>query len=77
MNKRGTGAVFCLIAALLYAARYLTAAIFMGNVSSWSQDLFRLGFEYQGSGLLVASIISLIVGLGYLIWGEIEERKKH
>lgn len=75
MNKRGTGAIFCLIGSLLFAARYITAAIFMSNVSSWDSMLLAEGLEYQGYGLLVFSVISLIIGAVYLVWAEIEERK--
>lgn len=75
MNRRVTGAIFCLIAGLLFSARYITAAIFMSNISSWDRELFKAGLEYQGEALLVLSIISLIVGITYLIWSEIEEKK--
>lgn len=76
MNKRGTGAIFCLIAAILYAARYLAAAIFMSGISSWNSNLFENGLEYVGSSLLTLSVVSLIIGIAYLIWAEIEEQKK-
>jgi hypothetical protein len=76
MNKRGTGAVFCLIAAILFASRYITAAIFMSGVSSWSSGLFGAGLQYVGTPLNTFSIISLIVGIGYLLWAEISEMKK-
>ena len=76
MNKRGTGAIFCLIAAILYAARYLAAAIFMTGISSWNSNLFENGLEYVGSSLLTLSVVSLIIGIAYLIWAEIEEQKK-
>ena len=72
MNKRGAGVVFCLIAALLFSARYITAAIFMNNVS----ELFASGLRYQGNALLVLSVISLLAGVAYLVWAEIEEWKR-
>lgn len=75
MNRRGTGAIFCLIAALLFAARYITAAIFMSGGSSWDSSLFSAGLEYQGLGLMILSIISLIVGISYLVWAEIKDKK--
>lgn len=58
---------FCAIAALLYIARYITAAIFGSGVSSWSADLFGRMLEYTGPGLLIMSIISLVAGVVYLI----------
>ena len=59
MNNKGVGAVFCLIAALLMAAKYLAAAIFMSGVVSWSGELFRSGLEYVGSPLSIAAGIAL------------------
>lgn len=75
MNRRGTGVVFCLIGALLFAARYITAAIFMSNVSSWDSMLFSSGLEHQGNGLLIFSVLSFVAGIVYLVWAEIDERK--
>lgn len=74
MNKRATGAAFCAIAALLFAARYIAAAIFMSNDSSWSANLFAAGLEYVGVGLPIASGIALAVGIFYLAWAEMENR---
>lgn len=76
MNKRGTGAIFCLIASILFSARYITAAIFMSNFASWDNQSFLAGLEYQGSVLLIVSVISLIIGVLYLILAEIENKKK-
>lgn len=76
MNKRGTGAIFCFIAATLFSTRYIAAAIYMSSVSSWDSNLFSNGLEYVGSPLLYLSIISLIIGVGYLICGELEDKKK-
>ncbi len=75
MNKRGAGVLFCLIAAILFSARYISAAIFMSGVVSWSNDLFLSSLEYIGYPLLSLSTLSLIVGVAYLIWAEWEEWK--
>ena len=75
MNKRGAGVLFCLIAAILFSARYISAAIFMSGVVSWSKDLFLSSLEYIGYPLLSLSTLSLIVGVAYLIWAEWEEWK--
>jgi hypothetical protein len=66
MSKRGAGVVFCLISAILFSARYLSAAIFMSSVSSWNSELFQHALDYVGLPLLLFSIISLIVGILYL-----------
>lgn len=76
MNKRGAGVIFCLMAGMLFSARYITAAIFMSNVTSWDSLLFTAGLEYQGNGLLICSVISFVLGVIYLVWGEIDDRKK-
>lgn len=76
MNKRGVGAVFCIIACILFSVKYITVAIFMSGVSSWGSDLFDAGLEYVGSPLTVLSIISLILGLIYLVWAEFSDKKK-
>ncbi len=73
MNKRGTGVLFCLIAAILFASRYIASAIFMSGVSSWNSELFHAGLQYVGSSLNNFSIISLTVGIVYLLWAEISE----
>lgn len=76
MNNKGIGSIFCLIAALLTSARYLSAAIFMSGVSSWDSDLFSCGLEYIGSPLKTASIISLVVGILFLVYGISQDIKK-
>ena len=73
MNKRGTGVIFCLIAGLLYATKYLTAAIFMSGVSTWDESLFQRGLLCVGDRLSNFSVISLLIGIAYLVWAEIDE----
>ena len=51
MNNKGVGAVFCLISAILTSARYIAAAIFMSNVTSWDSTLFQAGLSYVGAPL--------------------------
>lgn len=75
MNKRGTGVVFCAIAAFLYISRYIAAAIFMSGVLSWDASLFAAGLEYVGTSPLIVSVVSLIIGVIYLVWAEIEDKK--
>ena len=69
MNNKGVGAVFCLISAILASARYITAGIFMSNVSSWNDGLFQSGLNYVGSPLKTASVIALIAGVCFLAVG--------
>lgn len=78
MNNKGVGAVFCLIAAMLYCTRYLAAAMFMQGISSWNAELFHAGLTYVGDSLTVLSLLALIAGilfLGYGLYQEIREKR--
>ena len=75
MNRRAAGVCFCAIAAVLFAARYLTAARFGSGVLSWDAGLFRAMLEYVGTPLLTLSILSLVAGIAYLIFSEIKKEK--
>lgn len=76
MSRRTAGVMFCLIAAILYSVRYVSAAVFMSGVSSWDRGLFAAGLEYVGSPLRTLSIISLLVGVAYLVLAEFSDRSK-
>ena len=75
MTKRSVGVIFCLISALLFSARYISAAIYMSSAILWNSELFAAALEYVGSPLLTFSIISLVAGVFYLIWGEMSEKE--
>ena len=75
MNNKGIGAVFCLIAAILTAARYLSASIFMSGISAWSSELFQTSLEYIGPVLPTAAIAALIVGVIFLGVGVFQDMK--
>lgn len=72
MSRRATGTAFCAIAALLYASRYLAAAIFGSGVAGWNADLFQAMLQYVGSPLVRLSVWSLAAGIVYLAWAEYE-----
>jgi ornithine cyclodeaminase/alanine dehydrogenase-like protein (mu-crystallin family) len=72
MSRRKTGALLIVTASILYAARFVTAAIFGSGMSSWNAELFDALLEYVGPELVIASAIALALGLVYLIWGEIK-----
>ena len=76
MNNKGVGAVFCLISAILTSARYIAAAIFMSNVTSWDSTLFQAGLSYVGDPLKITAIIALIVGICFLGYGVFQESQK-
>ena len=73
MNKRGTGVAFIAIAAFLFSAKYISAAIFGSGLASYNKDLFNAMLEFVGFPLHICSIIALILGLAYIGWGEYEE----
>ncbi|MBN2048561.1 MAG: hypothetical protein JW750_12020 [Anaerolineaceae bacterium] len=76
MSRRTTGAVLIFTAAFLYAAKFIAAATFGSGLNNWNSDLFRSMLRYVDQGLTPASVIALIAGIIYLIWAEIEEKKK-
>jgi len=76
MNNKGVGAVFCLISAVLASTRYLAAAIFMSNVTSWDSSLFQAGLSYTGTPLKAAAVIALIAGICFLGCGVVQDLKK-
>ena len=73
MNKRGTGVAYLAIAALLFSAKYISAAIIGSGITSWNKDLFNVMLKFVGFPLHIYSIIALILGLAYIGWGEYEE----
>ena len=73
MNNKGVGAVFCLIAAILMAAKYVSAAVYLSGSVSRNNELFHLGLEYVGSPLSAAAVIALAIGVVFLIWGIVQD----
>ena len=73
MNKRGAGVAFIAIAAVLFSAKYISAVIFGSSTKVWEEYFFNEMLSYIGNPLNVCSIIALIVGLVYIVWGEFEE----
>ncbi len=76
MSRRKTGATLIAVAAFLYAARFIAAAIFGCGISSWDADLFNAMMQYVGPDLWYAAAIALAAGLVYLIWSEFEGKSK-
>jgi hypothetical protein len=77
LSRRTTGTFFICISAFLYGVRYLSAAIFGSNLSSWSSELFNAMMDYVGKGPKNLSILALIIGIIYLIWAELERDSKY
>ncbi len=76
MSKRGVGAVFCLISAILYSARFISAASYYSGTSGpWSSEQFQTFLSYVGPpwGMIW---LSFLIGVAYLLWGEIEDYRR-
>lgn len=76
MAKRGAGIAFIAISAFLLSIKYISAAIFGSGVASWDGDLFNAMLSYVGNTLSNFSLLSLLVGILYIVWGEYEELKR-
>lgn len=72
MQRRTAGIVLLGIAAFLYGVRYISAAIFGSNVSSWGSDLFKVMLNSVGEGPIMFSRIAFIAGVIYLVLAEFE-----
>lgn len=75
MEKMISGALFCLTAAMLKSAKYLSAALYMAGNASQSRELFANGLRYVGSGPDATAAVSLVLGVILLIWGIADTHK--
>lgn len=76
MNRRSAGLGFIFIAAILYATKYIAAAIFGSGVMSWNADLFQAMLSCVGNALNNWSLLALIMGILYLVWAEVTTSNK-
>lgn len=60
------------IAAFLISVQYITIAIFGSNTTVWTVEFFNIVKSSVGNTLKTLSILSLLGGLFYLLWAEIE-----
>lgn len=76
MSKRGVGAVFCLIFAILYAARYIAAASYDSATSGpWGKENFNSFLSFVGPPWTIIWL-TLLIGVSYLVWAEIVDYKR-
>jgi hypothetical protein len=68
------GAVFLAVAAILYAARHVGAMVYVANKTGEMSEAYRSALRVGGAELLTLSVIALVAGLAYLLWGEYESR---
>jgi hypothetical protein len=72
MSRRTTGTFLIGISAILYATRYLTAAIFGSGMMGWNQENFRALLYYVGTDLVIWGMVALVFGVVYILWAEID-----
>ncbi|ASS73926.1 hypothetical protein CIG75_02320 [Tumebacillus algifaecis] len=78
MTRRGIGFGFCLIAAILIATKYLSAAIYSTSSSSseHGSDAFQFWLDSVDHSLTLLSVSALLIGIAYIIWAEWIDRKQ-
>lgn len=70
MNRRGAGLSFIFIGAFLTSTKYLAAAVFASENTTWSFGIFKRMLSYIGPTLTILSIGSFIIGAIYLVNAE-------
>ena len=76
MNNKGVGAIFCLIAAILFGVRYVAAAIYVSSAATISAEIFGVALTSVGPALLIAAVAALVIGACLLVLGFIRDGKK-
>jgi hypothetical protein len=76
MSRRTAGVAFCGIAAFLFSIRYIAAAVYISNanVSEQGSEIFARWMGYIGLLPLILAGLALLIGIGYLVWSELEKR---
>ncbi len=74
MSRQLVGAVFLGVAAVLYAARHFGAMMFIATKTGDMGEAYRSALQIGGSELLTLSVMALLIGLAYLLWGEYQSR---
>ena len=75
MTRQLVGAVFLAVAAIPYAARHIGAMVYIADKTGDMNEAHRFALRVGGSELLTLSVIALVIGLAYLLWGEYESRE--
>ncbi|MBQ1922472.1 MAG: hypothetical protein II189_01470 [Lachnospiraceae bacterium] len=73
------GSIFVVAAAILYCCPYICSAIYTSWLNEYSSETIQQGFAWIGGHFTLFAIISLLLGVFYIIRGELEDlrnRKK-
>lgn len=76
MNNKSVGTIFCLIAAILACVHYVVAAIYVSGAATISAEVFSAALTAVGPALVIAAIVALVIGAGFLILGFVKDGKK-
>ncbi|MFZ0475724.1 MAG: hypothetical protein WAM18_09680 [Halobacillus sp.] len=69
VNRIYTGISFLFLAAFLFAALFICAAIGGIGSDTWGREEFlRYMFVYTPSGLLIGGIVALLAGISLFVW---------
>lgn len=72
MNRRATGAILLGISAFIYGLRLLSAAIMGSDNLGWHSSKYNQMLDHIGNDPVVVCWMTLIAGIAYLIWAEID-----
>jgi hypothetical protein len=75
--RKVVGVIFCCIAAILYVANYLAAVIYMPHIRNFSTPPGHMGTAYKIVGRTpeYLACIALVIGIVYLVIGELNQIK--
>jgi hypothetical protein len=74
-NTTKIGLFFIGIAAILQISRNITAAILVSHMSTPQAQYFESGYDIVGKGYLFWPILSLLIGITFVIIGQMDEMK--
>ncbi|MDD1679685.1 MAG: hypothetical protein LUO93_10955 [Methanomicrobiales archaeon] len=60
----------------MYSARVIATAIITAQYTNVDTQVFGSYLGYTDQGISALSLITVLAGIGYLVWAEIAERKK-
>jgi len=69
------GVEFLKIAAFLYVARFITAALTVPGIKNWDYDKFKYLYTFIGAELTYLAITSAIIGVLMIIVAFIQSHK--